>query len=139
MTGSVYHDYVFAGSKVCPVRTKLFIVKTHRTDNSLKLHRDCVEMGITKLDFSSAIYIIRNPYNAILAEFNRQHNDLPQIEKGMYVAPKESFNTSGKLSSDYIFSLLLVHSNCIEPILSFSTDLFSKTITLYFKVNLSCI
>ena len=50
----------------------MFIVKTHRQDDSLITHDDCVKIGSKRLNFSCAIYIIRNPYNAFLAEFNRQ-------------------------------------------------------------------
>ena len=102
MTGSIYKDTVFDGSKLCPARGNVFIVKTHRTDNSLQNHPDCIKIGKTKLNFSSAIYILRNPYNAILAEFNRQHKKRTKPDKRtsaveMGIATKECFNKTSKL------------------------------------------
>ncbi|XP_045205635.2 WSCD family member CG9164-like [Mercenaria mercenaria] len=71
-TGSIYTDWNFEGSKICPTRGKIFIVKTHLQSN-ITHHPDCATMGVSNLNYSKAIFILRNPYNALLAEFNRQN------------------------------------------------------------------
>lgn len=44
--------------------------------------------GVTNLNYRKAIYIARNPYHAILAEFNRKAGKVK-------VMPKEKFLGSG--------------------------------------------
>lgn len=91
-TGSVYYDSkaneILTGSKVCPIGNVL-IVKTHSLGNGLRRLK-CGE--IQTLDYRKAVYIVRNPYNAILAEFNR--------EQGGKVATvtRETFSTQGTCS-----------------------------------------
>ncbi|XP_045196580.1 WSCD family member CG9164-like [Mercenaria mercenaria] len=57
----------------CPSRGYAFIFKTHRTDNMVR-NKDCLKVNTHHLNYTKAIYIIRNPYKAILAEYNRQHH-----------------------------------------------------------------
>ena len=47
--------------------------------------------------FKKAIYIIRNPYNAILAEFNRLHAGKTKT------VTKAQFETKGKHTSIFVF------------------------------------
>ncbi|XP_060567514.1 WSCD family member GA21586-like [Ruditapes philippinarum] len=95
LTGSLYSDRgAFDGSKMCPARGKIFVVKTHGRDY-VGRKTDCMRLNITRINYSKAIYIIRNPYNALLADFNRviqtrKHVVNPQID----LAPKEMFNTN---------------------------------------------
>lgn len=88
-TGSVYYDSkanaMLSGSKLCPIGN-VFIVKTHTLGNTLR--RPKCEHTST-LNYHKAIYIIRNPYDTILAEFNRQNGGKVQS------ASKEAFNTPG--------------------------------------------
>ncbi|XP_060575744.1 sialate:O-sulfotransferase 1-like [Ruditapes philippinarum] len=98
-TGSIYTDWNFVGSKECPMRRKIFIVKTHLKSNSSIGHPDCAKMAISQLNFSSAICILRNPYNAIAAEFNRQHAVVNKTKDthfnaGQGIAPEEIFRTT---------------------------------------------
>ncbi|XP_060573574.1 sialate:O-sulfotransferase 1-like [Ruditapes philippinarum] len=96
-TGSVYTDWNFVGSKECPIRGRVFIVKTHETTFSSASHSDCTRLSISKLHFASFICILRNPYNAILAEFNRQNRvrspKNEPLSPGQWVAPKQMFTT----------------------------------------------
>lgn len=70
-TGSVYTDWNFEGSRDCPSRGKTFVIKSHFMSGKT-LHSDCTQLGTTDLNFTKAILILRNPFHALLAEFNRQ-------------------------------------------------------------------
>lgn len=89
-SGSVYWDAKangsMEGSKVCPVN-KVLIVKTHAKGNGIPKPK-CGD--IKTLDYRKAIFLTRNPYNSILAEFNRRHaNKTTAVSRDM-------FYTSGK-------------------------------------------
>ena len=91
-TGSIYTDGMaktLHGSAVCPVN-KTIIVKTHELSDKIKRH-DC--QAVYQHAFKKAIYIIRNPYNAILAEFNRLHAGKTKT------VTKAQFATKGKHTS----------------------------------------
>lgn len=68
-TGSVYNDSTiwkkgFIGEGTTK---KCLVVKTHRHEHDNQIHAS------SHLVFKRAIMILRNPYNAMLAEFNRQN------------------------------------------------------------------
>ncbi|XP_045208456.2 WSC domain-containing protein 1-like [Mercenaria mercenaria] len=93
-SGSVYKDWNFVGSKLCPARGKVFIIKTHSRSNATG-HPDCLKMGVLQLNYSKAIYILRNPYHTLLAEFNRKNAQKPPhktfFNRGEGVAPSRVF------------------------------------------------
>ncbi|XP_045205801.2 WSCD family member GA21586-like isoform X2 [Mercenaria mercenaria] len=95
-TESIYTDWNFVGSEMCPTRAKIFIVKTHLTSNKTN-HPDCLKMGVKDLNYSKAILILRNPYNALLAEFNRQNaikpTDTSFFNAGEGLAPINLFRS----------------------------------------------
>ncbi|KAL4218815.1 WSC domain-containing protein 1 [Mactra antiquata] len=72
-TGSIYYEDNFNGSKVCPLTGGVFIIKTHLRRNHVD-HIRCKKLNIsTPRSFDQAIIILRNPYDAMIAEFNRRH------------------------------------------------------------------
>jgi hypothetical protein len=88
------------------MRRKIFIVKTHLKSNSSIGHPDCTKIAISQLNFSRAIYILRNPYNAIAAEFNRRHAMVNKTKDtdfnaGQGIAPKEIFRTTSMCKCFY--------------------------------------
>ena len=96
-TGSIYGDAMarqaLHGSAVCPVN-KTMIVKTHLMSDGIKRHNCHAKYQHA---FKKAIYIIRNPYNAILAEFNRLHAGKTKT------VTKAQFETKGKHTSIFVF------------------------------------
>lgn len=60
---------ILLGSTGCPTNNE-FIVKTHAAHDTIDKYA-C--SGKIEHAFKKAIYILRNPYNAIIAEFNRKH------------------------------------------------------------------
>jgi len=94
-TGSVYFDVMsqglLLGSLVCPLYNTI-IVKTHRRTEDIG-HK-CE--GVRLANFTSAIYLVRNPYNIILAEFNRKNAGKVDV------APKEAFEGKGILPLNII-------------------------------------
>ncbi|KAL4238479.1 hypothetical protein ACF0H5_003187 [Mactra antiquata] len=69
-TGSVYDDVFgeFPGSKQCPLRGKVYIVKTH-AKTSQTYHSECSKQDST-IQYQKAMYILRNPYESIMSAFN---------------------------------------------------------------------
>ncbi|XP_045215816.1 WSCD family member CG9164-like [Mercenaria mercenaria] len=94
LTGSIYTDWNFKGSEMCPARGKIYIVKTHDPNNRTVSHDKCREMGIYTLNYTKAVLILRNPYEALLAEFNRQQSLHNSWNPGVGLAPKSDFETS---------------------------------------------
>ncbi|KAL4235868.1 hypothetical protein ACF0H5_004256 [Mactra antiquata] len=70
-TGSCYRDIFgqFPGSKYCPGSGKVFIVKTHTISNQTR-HLDCTIRRAPAITFEKAMYILRNPYEAMMSTFN---------------------------------------------------------------------
>lgn len=100
-TGSIYNDWNFEGSRECPTVGKIFIVKTHREDQ-IHEHKDCTQRGVTTLDYSKALMILRNPFHALLAEFNRRMSFKRKsaANPGVGLANKEDFES--KVWESYI-------------------------------------
>lgn len=69
----------------CPGSGLAFIIKTHRTSPYLQGGVNCPKSNST-----GAIIIIRNPYAAMIANYNRLHSDKVGITS------KTSFETDGK-------------------------------------------
>lgn len=83
-TGSLYEDKMahFPGSKHCPTKVGVTVLKTHMSSNQV------VRPGCPNAVFSRSIFILRNPYDAIIADFNR-------INGGKVgIADRNSFNGS---------------------------------------------
>jgi hypothetical protein len=59
--------------KTCIVKNEHFLVKTHRSDD-LVSDPECFGQNSTWPGFRKAVFILRNPYNAILAEYKRRHS-----------------------------------------------------------------
>ncbi|XP_053390572.1 WSC domain-containing protein 1-like [Mercenaria mercenaria] len=95
-TGSIYTDWNFKGSKLCPARGNVYIVKTHIPSDKATSHVKCREIGVSTLNYTKAVFILRNPYQALLAEFNRQHSLKYSGNPGVGIASKSDFNTSRK-------------------------------------------
>lgn len=74
-TGSIYTDTMafFTGSQLCPTDGRVFIVKTHIE------RKDIHRQGCKVKGYSSAIYILRNPYDSIIAEFNRHTSGKTEV------------------------------------------------------------
>lgn len=71
-TGSVYTDpfkIPLPGSLNCPLNNE-FIIKTHYGHD--KIEKESCN-GTIEHAFKKAIYILRNPYNTLIAEFNRRN------------------------------------------------------------------
>ena len=92
-TGSIYHGAwkmrrSFIGERLCPSNNSVFIIKTHDHpyNNVSKKFKKCTEPNI---NYTRAVVLLRNPYNAILAEFNRIKNGKTSV------ATKEAFETEG--------------------------------------------
>ena len=89
-TGSTYKDSddenVLNGTKVCPIDNVIF-VKTHAKSNVL-MRNKC--WGKTTLDYRKAIYLIRNPFQSTIAEFNRR------LANKTSVASRADFQTERK-------------------------------------------
>ncbi|KAL4218585.1 WSC domain-containing protein 1 [Mactra antiquata] len=88
-TGSIYPDILInmPGSHRCPWLGEVYIIKTHRARNYVS-HPKCRRSKMkTSTSFDSAIFILRNPYDAFVSEFNR-------IEGGKVgLARPEQFNS----------------------------------------------
>ncbi|XP_045185358.2 WSCD family member CG9164-like [Mercenaria mercenaria] len=83
-TGSIYPDKLakFTGSHRCPTDGSVFIVKTH-SRNVTATRRGCKSMT-----YSRVIYILRNQFDSVIAEFNRQ-----QLGKTTYASMNEFKST----------------------------------------------
>ncbi|XP_045199034.1 WSC domain-containing protein 2-like [Mercenaria mercenaria] len=64
---------------LCPSRGYAFIIKTHRT-NDIPQSKDCSRVNTHRLNYKKAIYILRNPYNALLAEYKRRRTFSKRFE-----------------------------------------------------------
>ncbi|XP_053406089.1 uncharacterized protein LOC128559085 isoform X2 [Mercenaria mercenaria] len=93
-TGSIYTDWNFKGSELCPARGNIYIVKTHIPSDKATSHVKCREIGVSTLNYTKAVLILRNPYQALLAEFNRQQSTSYSGNPGVGIAPKSDFKTS---------------------------------------------
>ena len=71
---------------MCPINNVIF-VKTHAKSNVLL--RDKCE-GKTTLDYRKAIFLIRNPFHSIIADFNRRRTNKTSV------AAQGEFKTEGK-------------------------------------------
>ncbi|KAL4227546.1 hypothetical protein ACF0H5_012989 [Mactra antiquata] len=71
-TGSIYTDGMskMSGSRKCPLDGEVFIIKTHATRYRFT-HPFCKSNHTSKGYFGKAIFILRDPYNALIADFNR--------------------------------------------------------------------
>ncbi|KAL4219273.1 WSC domain-containing protein 1 [Mactra antiquata] len=89
-TGSIYPDILvnMPGSHTCPLLGKVYIIKTHRDRDEIS-HPKCQRSKMkTSTGFDRAIFILRNPYDALVSEFNR-------INGGKVgVARPEQFNST---------------------------------------------
>ena len=73
-TGSVFDGFIrktFKGEKLCPTDKEVFVIKTHFASNRIsRQKRKCTRK---RVPYKKAVLILRNPYDAILAEYNRRH------------------------------------------------------------------
>ncbi|XP_045196577.2 WSC domain-containing protein 2-like [Mercenaria mercenaria] len=75
--------------ELCPSRGYAFIIKTHRTDDHAQ-SQDCLNVNTHRLNYTKAIYILRNPYNAMLAEYRREIK-VKSLQGNYFGAPWKAF------------------------------------------------
>ncbi|KAL4235871.1 WSC domain-containing protein 1 [Mactra antiquata] len=100
-TGSVYADVLgkFPGSKHCPVRGKVFIVKTHMMSYQTK-HVECRMMQAFTIQYKKAMYILRNPYEAMVSTFN-----LVKTRSKVGFARRADFQTESKYLGSHVVQI----------------------------------
>ena len=90
-TGSIYCDQVlktvFPGEYV--VSGSVVAVKTHLMD-SRELPED-VQLVTGKKNFDKAVVVVRNPFDALVSEANRQWSSRKEVDSHVGVAPESAF------------------------------------------------
>ena len=90
-TGSIYCDQVlktvFPGEYV--VSGSVVAVKTHLMD-SRELPED-VQLVTGKKNFDKAVVVVRNPFDALVSEANRQWSSRKEVDSHVGVAPERAF------------------------------------------------
>ena len=122
-TGSIYPDLRsnFPGSDICPTEGKVQVIKTHEAKEYVD--RTKCPRGV---QFSKAIHIVRNPYDALISDFNLNKGGKTRF------ASELAFQTSRKfkLYSKYCCHLFRILLKKILKII----DMFGSNLPLWFTL-----
>ena len=82
----------FYGENLCPSSKKMLLVKTHDMGAGKITKRACRSKGVRRVSLNKAVYILRNPFNTLVADFN--YNKAGKTK----VAPLKLFSTESMFS-----------------------------------------
>jgi len=92
-TGSLYDSFLkntFNGETLCPSSKDMLLVKTHDRGAGKTKKRACRAKHVDGILLHKAVYILRNPFNALVAYFNYGTAGMTKV------APQKMFTTESR-------------------------------------------